>query len=102
MIRPHAHHIVFKGDFSHLPAMQKALERSRSVLAQYKIDPVYDRSALMWAPNQGHTVANAKLVANKLEAEHKAIMAKDLPFEKAVSAMKGELQKIGAEVFSNN
>jgi hypothetical protein len=55
----------------------------------------------MWAENQGHTIANAKLVASKLEAADKSIMARDLPFEKAVSAMKAELQKIGAEVFGN-
>lgn len=71
------------------------------MLDRYKIDPLHDPAAMMWAENQGHTIANAKLVASKLEAADKSIMARDLPFEKAVSAMKAELQKIGAEVFGN-
>ncbi|GLR36214.1 hypothetical protein GCM10011247_16110 [Pseudomonas plecoglossicida] len=99
MERPHAHHIVFKGEFARSPIMQKALERSRAILSKYKIDPVHDTSAMMWAENQGHTIANAKMVAAKLEAADNAILAQDMPFGKAVAAMKGELQKIGAEVF---
>ncbi|HEN8731525.1 TPA: RHS repeat protein, partial [Pseudomonas putida] len=99
MERPHAHHIVFKGEFARSPAMQKALERSRAVLSKYKIDPVHDTSAMMWAENQGHTIANARMVASKLEAADKVIMAQDMSFSKAVAAMKGELQKIGVEVF---
>ncbi|MCQ1992655.1 RHS domain-containing protein, partial [Pseudomonas sp. Eb3] len=102
MERPHAHHIVFKGDFARSPGMQKALERSRAVLAKYKIDPGHDTSAMMWAENQGHTIANAKLVAGKLEAADKAIMAQDLPFNKEAFAMTGELQKIGAEIFGGS
>ncbi|WHL26940.1 hypothetical protein QJS63_20270 [Pseudomonas juntendi] len=82
--------------------MQKALERSRAVLAKYKIDPGHDTSAMMWAENQGHTIANAKLVAGKLEAADKAIMAQDLPFNKEAFAMTGELQKIGAEIFGGS
>ncbi|MEE4375881.1 RHS repeat-associated core domain-containing protein, partial [Pseudomonas alliivorans] len=99
MVRPHAHHIVFKGTFTKSPMMQKALDRSRAVLERYKIDPVHDPAAMMWAENQGHTIANAKAVASRLEAADKAIMARDLPFGSAVSEMKTELQKIGAEVF---
>ncbi|EKT4464652.1 hypothetical protein QEL93_000008 [Pseudomonas putida] len=53
---------------------------------------------MMWAESQGHTIADARLVATKLEAADKAILAQDLSFGKAVSAMKGELQKNGAEV----
>lgn len=53
---------------------------------------------MMWAESQGHTIANERLVATKLEAADKAILAQDLSFGKAVSAMKGELQKNGAEV----
>lgn len=94
MERPHAHHIVFKGEFARSPAMQKALERSRAVLSKYKIDPVHDTSAMMWAENQGHTIANARMVASKLEAADKVIMAQDMSFSKAVAAMKGELQKL--------
>nr|ABC68366.1 unknown [Pseudomonas putida] len=72
------------------------------MLAKYKIDPGHDTSAMMWAENQGHTIANAKLVAGKLEAADKAIMAQDLPFNKEAFAMTGELQKIGAEIFGGS
>jgi hypothetical protein len=81
--------------------MQKALERSRAVLDKYKIDAVNDPAAMMWAENQGHTIANARLVASKLEAADKAVMARDLPFKDAVSEMKSELQKIGTEIFGS-
>ncbi|MNR65176.1 hypothetical protein D3C85_1881020 [compost metagenome] len=56
---------------------------------------------MMWAENQGHTIANARLVASKLEAADKAVMARDLPFKDAVSEMKSELQKIGTEIFGS-
>ncbi|WP_181432179.1 RHS repeat domain-containing protein, partial [Pseudomonas jessenii] len=101
MVKPHAHHIVFKGSFARSPGMQKALERSRAVLDKYKIDAVNDPAAMMWAENQGHTIANARLVASKLEAADTAVMARDLPFKDAVSVMKSELQKIGAEIFGS-
>ncbi|WP_248943778.1 RHS repeat domain-containing protein [Pseudomonas tremae] len=101
MIRPHAHHIVFKGEFAKLPGMQKALQRSRTVLDKYKIDPIHDPASMMWAENRGHTTANAKLVASKLEEADKIIMAKNLPFNDAASAMRTALQKVGIEVFGN-
>lgn len=47
MTNPHAHHIVFKGEFSRSPRMQAVLERSRNVLKKYGVDPVNDTSALM-------------------------------------------------------
>ncbi len=102
MTRPHAHHIVFKGKFTKLPLMQKALDKSRAVLDKYKIDPAYDPAAMMWAENRGHSISNAQAVASKLEAADKLIMSKDLPFSDAVESMKGELQKIGAEVFGGH
>ncbi|WP_371856621.1 hypothetical protein [Aeromonas hydrophila] len=101
MVNPHAHHIVFKGNFSRSPQMQKALNRSGEVLAKYKIDPVEDVSALMWAENKGHTVANAKLVADKLEAADRLISGKVLAPEGAVIEMKSALQKIGFDIFGS-
>lgn len=81
--------------------MQAALNRSRDVLKKYDINPVEDVSALMWAENRGHTVANAKLVANKLEAAHEAISSKGLSTIEATNEMKTALQKIGIEVFGS-
>ena len=99
MVRPHAHHIVFRGIFARSPLMQKSLERSRAVLKKYGIDPVHDPAAMMWAENQGHTIANARLVAAKLESADNVITAHNLRFEDAVINMKAELQAIGAEIF---
>ncbi|WDF97244.1 hypothetical protein PSR30_12450 [Pectobacterium carotovorum subsp. carotovorum] len=79
--------------------MQAALNRSRGVLDKYGIDPVEDVSALMWAENKGHSIANAKLVADKLEAAHEVISSKGLSALKATGEMKSALQKIGLEVF---
>lgn len=76
MTNPHAHHIVFKGEFSRSPRMQAVLERSRNVLKKYEIDAVHDTSALMWAENRGHSIANATQVANKLEAADRVITSK--------------------------
>jgi RHS repeat-associated protein len=99
MTNPHAHHIVFKGEFSRSPGMQAALGRSRAVLAKYDIDPVYDKDALMWAENQGHSITNAEAVATKLEAADKAISEENLPPDQATQQMKAALQRIGQEVF---
>ncbi|KQM23712.1 MULTISPECIES: RHS repeat-associated core domain-containing protein [unclassified Sphingomonas] len=99
MPRPHAHHIVFKGDFDNIPPMQTALGRSRAVMAKYNIDPVNDPDALMWAPNRGHSVTNARQVADGLEAADTRISSQNLSPADATSAMKGELQKIGSSVF---
>ncbi|MGR5209397.1 RHS repeat-associated core domain-containing protein [Vibrio rotiferianus] len=101
MNKPHAHHIVYKGEFARSPKMQAALGRSRSVLEKYDIDPVTDVSALMWAENKGHSVANAELVADKLEASHKKINSKGLATLEAAKEMRSALQKIGLEVFGS-
>lgn len=103
MSKPHAHHIVYKGEFARSPKMQAALAlgRSRSVLEKYDIDPVTDVSALMWAENKGHSVANAELVADKLEASHKKINSKGLSTLEAAKEMRSALQKIGVEVFGS-
>ncbi|PSJ36810.1 RHS repeat-associated core domain-containing protein [Allosphingosinicella deserti] len=99
MPRPHAHHIIYKGPFAHNPAMQSALGRSRNVMSKYGIDPVNDPDALMWAPNRGHSVANARTVASRLEAADARISAQNLPKGDATAAMKAELQQIGKDVF---
>lgn len=99
MPRPHAHHIVYKGPFANNPAMQSALARSRGVLSKYGIDGVNDPDALMWAPNKGHSVANARTVASRLEAADARVAAQNLPKADATKAMKTELQQIGQDVF---
>ncbi|WP_206243736.1 RHS repeat-associated core domain-containing protein [Novosphingobium terrae] len=99
MPRPHAHHIIFKGEFADLPEMQAALGRSRTVAAKYGIDPVNDPDALMWAPNRGHSIDNAETVASRLEAADARISAQNLPKAQATATMKTELQTIGNDVF---
>jgi len=79
--------------------MCTALGRSRSVLEKYDIDPVNDVSALMWAENKGHSIANAQSVADKLEAADKLISSKGLSILESANEMKGALQRIGFEVF---
>jgi RHS repeat-associated protein len=96
---PHAHHIVFKGDFSRSPKMQAALARSRAVMEKYGIDPVNDPDALMWAPNEAHSVANARSVASRLEAADARISQQNLSPSAATQQMKVELQKIGQDIF---
>jgi hypothetical protein len=96
---PHAHHIVFKGNFSSKPDIQAALGRSRTVTSKYGIDPVNDPDALMWAPNQGHSTVNAQSVASRLEAADARISGLSLPKADATAAMKTELQQIGQDVF---
>jgi RHS repeat-associated protein len=91
MPNPHAHHIVFKGDFSSKPGIQSAVGRSRSVTSKYGIDPVNDPDALMWAPNRGHSTSNAQRVASRLEAADARISSQNLPKADATSAMKAEL-----------
>ncbi len=101
MERPHGHHIIFKGDFDHLPDMKAALERSRAVVEQYGVDPVNEVGALMWAPNKGHSVENAELVAKKLEQANQNLRAQGINPKSDCGkfAMFKELQRIGKEVF---
>ena len=101
MKRPHGHHIVFKGDFDRVPKMKAALGDSRAVVEKYGIDPVNDVGALIWAPNEAHTVKNAELVAKKLQEADAGLIAKgiDPKSECGKIAMFQELQRIGKEVF---
>ena len=99
MDNPHAHHIVFKGEFENSPRMQTQLTRSRAVLSKYGIDPVNDPDALMWAENEGHTVSNAKAVADGLEAADADVSSQNLPSDQATALMKQHLQRIGGSVF---
>ncbi|MFC3150957.1 RHS repeat-associated core domain-containing protein [Litoribrevibacter euphylliae] len=69
MDSPHAHHIVFKGNFFHRPAMRAALLRSRAVMEKHELNWYSGKENLVWAPNvKGqHTTANAQKVADILE-----------------------------------
>jgi hypothetical protein len=68
MTRPHAHHIVFKGDYSNWPEMQKILDKSREILKKHGIDYLEGSENLVWAPNiKGqHTIPNAQKILNEL------------------------------------
>ena len=81
--------------------MQAALNKSRNILDKYEINPVEDVAALMWAENKGHTIANARLVANKLEAAHVNISSMGLNKIDSVKEMRLALQKNRLEVFGN-
>ncbi|WP_175887260.1 DUF6531 domain-containing protein [Burkholderia contaminans] len=101
MDNPHAHHIIFKGDFSRSPAMQKELARSRAIAEKYGIDPVYDTDAMMWAENQGHSIPNARAVADGMTAADAKISEMGLGKAEATSMMKAEIQRIGQEIFGS-
>jgi hypothetical protein len=102
MENPHAHHIIFKGEFANNPRMQAQLARSRAIADKYGIDPVYDKEALMWAQNSGHSVTNAKAVADRLTQADAAISRQDLSPPDATAAMTAELQRIGQSIFGSN
>lgn len=55
----------------------------------------------MWAETRGHTIANAKLVAEKLESAHEVISNRGLLALEARGEMKLALQKIGLEIFGS-
>ncbi|EOH6035378.1 AHH domain-containing protein [Acinetobacter baumannii] len=74
MSRPHGHHIIFKGKFEKT-AYAPYVNKSKSILKKYGIDPVNDPANLMIANNgQGvHTVENAKKVSVELTKADKEI-----------------------------
>nr|WP_315225967.1 AHH domain-containing protein [Acinetobacter baumannii] len=50
MSRPHGHHIIFKGKFEKT-AYAPYVNKSKSILKKYGIDPVNDPANLMIANN---------------------------------------------------
>lgn len=69
------------------------------MLSKYGIDPVNDHNSLMWAPNRGHSVANARTVASRLEAADTRISAQNMSSAEGRASVQGERQRIGQEVF---
>ncbi|MEZ6122644.1 MAG: hypothetical protein R3C49_05640 [Planctomycetaceae bacterium] len=86
MIRPHAHHIVMKGLWSHLPWIAKYNNLSKQILKSVGIDGLYDKASarvaaaalkngtgetlysLVWARNWDHSAAYAQSVYLKLQS----------------------------------
>lgn len=67
MQKPHAHHVVVKGEFKNRNKMTQAYaEYSREVLRSYGIDPIKGLENLHWAPNKGHSNRYIKAVAREL------------------------------------
>ncbi|GFZ74946.1 type IV secretion protein Rhs [Pseudomonas amygdali pv. eriobotryae] len=65
MRNPHAHHIVFKEGRGKL--MKAYLSKSKAILEKHDIDWYKGKENPIWAPNKGHTTANAKKVYDALE-----------------------------------
>ncbi len=69
MIRPHAHHIVFKNGH---PNQQGILKESKSILEKHNIDWLKGKENLVWAPNKNHSKEAAQKVLDELrEADKK-------------------------------
>lgn len=88
MTRPHGHHIVFKEGNA---KAQPYLERSKAVLEKHGIDWYTGSENLIWAPNRGHSAANAKQVAEILEAADEAGGGRD--------AIVKALRRAGRDIF---
>ncbi|RZH14378.1 RHS repeat-associated core domain-containing protein [Acinetobacter pittii] len=100
MTRPHGHHIVFKGKFEKT-AYAPYVNKSKSILKKYGIDPVNDPANLMIANNgQGvHTVENAKKVSVELTKADReissAVKCEQITVAQSKVLMRAELQIIG-------
>ena len=90
MVRPHAHHIVFKKGIG--SKMKSVLTESKSILEKYNIDWLYGKENLMWATNEGHTLENAKKVRDALKAA-------DQKCKGCRPCMAEALQKAGKDIF---
>lgn len=74
MPNPHGHHIVFKK--GRPGPMQDALDESKAILERNGIDWYTGPHNLIWAPNRGHSLANAEAVRDLLaEADGKGRQA---------------------------
>jgi hypothetical protein len=66
MARPHGHHIVFKE--GRPGPVRDVLAESKQILERHGVDWYTGRENLIWAPNQGHSLANAEAVRDALRA----------------------------------
>ena len=55
----------------------------------------------MWAENQGHSIPNARAVADGMTAADAKISEMGLGKTEATSMMKAEIQRIGQEIFGS-
>ena len=67
MVRPHAHHGVFKKG---MPGRQAELveEAQDIVRRRAGVDPIWGLSNLGWAPNKGHTTAAMQDILQRLRS----------------------------------
>ncbi|MCU7556149.1 polymorphic toxin-type HINT domain-containing protein [Macrococcus capreoli] len=71
MIRPHAHHIIYKRGFG--LEQRRLSKRGQEILRHYGIDPIKGPENLVWAPNiKGlHTAENLRKIVEELDVAHK-------------------------------
>ena len=71
MRQPHLHHIL---SVNGRRGEERALIREgQAILNDVGINPLKDREVLVWAPNKGHTVAETRMLVERLRlAENKA------------------------------
>ncbi len=104
MVRPHGHHIVFKGSFAR-DARGPVVAASQQLLRSYGIDVERNLSNLMWASNiKGvHTLENAEKVLKNLKRVDKVLQSRItsglINESKAQKIMEDKLQFIGKKVF---
>ena len=66
MARPHGHHIVFKEGPP--GPIRDVVNESKEILERNGLDWYTGRDNLIWAPNRGHSLANAEAVRDALRA----------------------------------
>lgn len=66
MLRPHAHHILFKDGLG--PAQKELVKEGQEILFSYGMDPIKGVENLVWAPNKAgqHTLANLEHIVSEL------------------------------------
>ena len=80
LCKPHNHHIVMKGAFSHWgPEARKPIIQAQELLRDCGIDVVTDKKNLVKALNTGHTKEYAQKVWDNLEAAVKEAQKKPTP-----------------------
>uniref|UniRef100_UPI0009B8F4FA RHS repeat domain-containing protein n=2 Tax=Lysinibacillus TaxID=400634 RepID=UPI0009B8F4FA len=104
LIKPHGHHIVFKGSFAR-DARGPVVSASQQILRNYGIDVERNLANLMWASNiKGvHTLENAEKVLKNLKRVDKVLQSRIsrgvITDSKAQEIMEEKLQFIGKKVF---
>jgi hypothetical protein len=72
MNRPHNHHIVMQGSFSHWGTLKRAFViGAQGLLTKYGIDFKNDHRNRTWAENEGHSAVYAERVFERLKKVEK-------------------------------